>query len=253
MSVTKLTLDTSTLIPVAMAELDSNTAQPRFAPGSITILRDAFGLRCFMYVKNVHSAALVLGDIAVKAADVAFTAGAVTKSTRVTTTGLTADAHVGKMLLVEGNDTSAGAAPEGETGIIVKNTATVIDLDARLPFSVSSVADVDCRIVTPGWHVIQGGAAALARDVKGVVVGLDGISVGYYGWVGFEGFMPQVKATAAAIAAGANIVTGATGAVATVGANTMEKVIGYAPGAVESTHPGKMPMVLTLWTARDVV
>jgi hypothetical protein len=249
-------LDTKSLISLAHAEFDANDARPRVTPGAWGIYHDAIGgMRVLKYVKNVDTSALVLGDVAVKVADVAFTQGVLNTATRITKSGWnqTANAHVGKRIIVEGNDTSAGAAPEGETGLIVKNSATVIDIDGRLPFSVSSVADIDCRVQTPGWHSILGGAAALARDVDGIVVGVNGISVGYYGWVQFEGYCPQAKFTAAAVTALANVVTAASGALITVGVNTMEKVVGYAPGTIESTHPGKMPVVMTLLSARDVV
>lgn len=253
MSLTKMTLNMAGLIPLAHVDLSANDATPRARAGAWSFYVDSFGFHIAKYVKNAGATALVLGDVVVKAADVAFTAGVLASATRVTTTGLTAGAHTGKLLLVEGNDTSAGAAPEGETGIITSNTATVINVDTQLPFSVSSVADIDCRIVTPGWHGIQGGAAALARDVLGIVAGLDGISAGNYGWVMVEGYVPQAKFTAAAVTAGVNVVTAATGQLVTVASATMEKVVGYVPGAVESTHPGKMPVVLTLISARDVV
>lgn len=250
MSLTKMFLRQAGLFPISQVDLNANDATPKALLGVPIPYYDAMGERWLMYVKNVHSAAVVLGDVMTKAADVTFTAGVLASATRVTTTGLTADAHIGKLLIVEGNDTSAGAAPEGETGVIVGNTATQIDVDNELPFSVSSVADIDCRIVTPGWHAIQAGANALAKDVRGVVVGVDGISVNHYGWVVVDGYHPQVKATAAAITAGANVITAATGQVVTQATATAEKVVGFAPGGIEATHPGKMPIVMTLLKAR---
>lgn len=253
MSLTKMSLDIAGLIPLAAVDLDSNSATPKASLGAWGLYRDAFGMRIFKYVKNVHSGDLALGDVMVKVADVTFTAAELTTATRITTSGLTADAHGSKLIIVEGNDSVAGDPPEGETGVIVSNTATLVNVDPRLPFSVDDVADIDCRILTPGWHGIQGGAAAAARDVFGVVASVEGISEGNFGWVQMDGFCPQAKFTAAAVAVGANVVTGAAGTLATVGAATMEKVVGFAPGAIEATHPGKMPVWLTLLSARDVV
>lgn len=253
MSLTIMSFRKSSLWNIASIDINANDLKPQAPLGVDIPIKDAFGMRWLRYIKNNSASALVIGDIAVKEADVTFTAAALTLGTRVTTSGLTADQHIDKMLIVEGNDTSAGAAPEGETGIITANSATVVDIDGNLPFSATAVADVDCRIVTPGWHGTQGGANALARDVLGVVAGVNGITSKYYGWVIHDGFAPQVKATAAGIAAGANVITAATGQVITVGAGTMEKVVGYSPGTIESTHPGKMPIVMTLLRARDVV
>ncbi len=243
------------LLALSQADLNANDAVQRARPGVMGFYVDDFGMKFVQYVKNSGATALVLGDVAVKAVDVTFTAGVLASATKITTTGLTANAHVGKLIIVEGNDTSAGAAPEGETGVITSNTTTDINIQSTRPFSVASVADIDCRILTPpnGWHVIQGGANAVARDVVGGVIGLDGISAGYFGWVVVDGFHPQMKFTAAPVAAGANIITAATGQLVDVQAATMEKVVGYSPGTIESTHPGKMPFVFTLLRARDVV
>ena len=253
MSLTKMFHNLGSLIPLSQADFNANDQEPQAALGALGFYKDAMGMRVMQYIKNNSSSALVLGDVVVKEADVTFTAGVLASATRITTTGLTADKHKGKLIIVEGNDTSAGAAPEGETGVITANTATVIDVDSQLPFSVSSVADIDCRILTPGWHGTQGGANAAARDVFGGVIGVDGISAGYYGWVVVDGYHPQMKFTAANVTALANCITAATGQLVTVGAATMEKVVGYAPCTIESTHPGKMPFVFTLLRARDVV
>jgi len=252
MSLTKMFHNLGSLIPLSQADFNANDLVPSAPLGSLGFYRDAMGMRVMQYIKNNSASALVLGDLVVKQPDVTFTAGVLATSTRITTTGLTANQHVGKLIIVEGNDTSAGAAPEGETGVIVANTATQIDIDSQLPFSVSSVADIDCRILTPpnGWHGTIGGAGALAMDVLGGVVGTDGISAGYYGWVLVDGYHPQMKFTAAGVTARANIVSAATGQLATV-TGTAEKVLGYAPGTIEATHPGKMPAVLTLLRARE--
>ena len=250
MSLTKMVHNSASLYTLAMPNFDANDQAPMFAPGTEMQIRDVFGVRYLRYIKNAHSAALVHGDVVTRAADVAFTAGALVTSTRVTTTGLTANAHVGKILVVEGNDVAAGAAPENEAGVIVSNSATQIDLDPTFPFSVASVADVDCRIVTPGWHGIQSGAAVPSRDIQGVVLGTDGISVGNYGWVVYDGWA-VAKATAAAISAGAKLCTAASGAVVAQSSEGLDDVIGYAPAAAESTHIGKVPIVLTLLRSRQ--
>lgn len=241
------------LDPIAQADLNANDLEPRARPGVVRYYIDDFGFHAVQYVKNNSASDVVLGDVLVKETDVTFTAGVLASATKITTTGLTANQHNGKILIVEGNDTSAGDAPEGESGIIESNTATDILFSSQRPFSVASVADIDCRIMTPptgGWHGTLGGANAVARDVLGGVIGVDGITTKYYGWVMLDGYHPQMKFTAAPVTALVACVTAASGQLVTEGVETTEKVVGYSPGTIESTHPGKMPFVWTLLRSR---
>jgi predicted RecA/RadA family phage recombinase len=74
-------------------------------------------------------------------------------------------------------------------------------------------------------------------------MGANGIADGNFGWALFQGIHPLTKVTAAAIAAGAQVVTGAA-AVATIGANAQGNVVGYSPAAVAATNAGKYPIMV---------
>lgn len=246
MSLTTQFLNIASLLPLAQADLNADDVAPRSALGTTGIYLDNFGLRMFRYVKNVRGSALGFGEVAIRVADItvaSITSGTTTSITK--TAGFTANANVGKILVYETNNTTPGAAPEGQSALITANTADVLTLDANLPLSAAPNAADSIRIRAP-WHADAAGAAALAVDVLGVVVGSGGITNGNFGWLQFQGYCPLTAVTAAAIAAGATVITGATAKVKTIGAGAANTAVGYAAGATAATNAGKAPVILTL-------
>lgn len=248
----------SNLVPLAGPDLDANDkplsssvvfgGTMRAKPGQEGFYVDDFGIRYFRYVQNRSGAARAMGDVLRRIADVAFSGPTAATVSKITKAGaFTANAHPGKILVYETN-ASAGAAPEGESAIIVSNTADVLQLDANYPFSaVPGIAGGDnYRIISPQWHGDVAGAAVVARDVLGVVVGKNGIDDGNFGWIQFHGICPLVAVSAAGITQGVAIVTAASGKVQTIGANAANTVIGYSLATIAATNAGKYPMFIGL-------
>lgn len=192
------------------------TAKER--PGSVRYTVDSkWGLRGFKYVRFDQSGGVTTGQLQSQVANTAIaniTAGT-TKS--ITTTGLTAGNLVGGLLVCTDNDDSAGAAPEGESGIITANSTTVVEIDLDDAFSVAAAVNDDFEVLLP-FAVDDAAAADSAGRVQGIVMA-DHIQFNF-GWVQFYGLNPSVDAIAAGTAlpvdegaiAGAALVTDGAGA-----------------------------------------
>lgn len=173
---------------LSMSDINGNDATPMMTPGTIAIVRDALGPRILKYVKAV--AAVTRGQTVSKPGAIDgieevddITAGSTTSAT---TTGRTASDDVGKLCSCYDNADSAGAAPEGEFSVIAANTATVLTMDADLPFSVALAVNDDLALI--GTYQAELCADGdLAHAVHGVAVGDQGISDNSYGWVQMEG------------------------------------------------------------------
>lgn len=243
---TQLTKNAKELIGIGYSSIvNANDLTPQMTPGIEVLVIDEFGQRWFRYVKNITTSNQPCGTVMRRVADVAvssFTSGSTTSITKAAS--LTANAHVGKIVTVEVGAT-AGAAPEGESGVIVSNDATTVNIDPAMPFSVAA-ATGNYRIWAP-WHADISGANVVAENVLGVVINPTGIDTLCYGWLQLQGPCPKIiTGTGAAIAAGAAIITGATGTAVTIGAGAADLVIGYALSAAGSTNVGFFMGMLTL-------
>ena len=176
------------LTGLGMAGVDSDSATPLMAAGTVAIVRDRLGPRILKYIRA--QAAFTRGQLVSKpgATDGTeevdnITAGSVTSAT---TTGRTANNDQGKICVCYDNADSAGAAPEGEFSVIAGNTTTVLTMEPALPFSVALAVNDDLALI--GTYQAEASAAGdFAHAVQGVVVGAQGIASGNYGWVQCEG------------------------------------------------------------------
>jgi len=148
-------------------------------------------------------------------------------------TNFTAGDEVGKIFQV---NVAAGAAPEGETALIVRNTASVLSFDPGYPLSVAAASG----ITFSDWGVNHYDAGALASNninsggiLMGTPVAKD------YGWAQVHGFHPavQVDPNSAAITADAAGQHGATSFVVLLatGASQQQDYIGWFPMATSTT------------------
>lgn len=197
----------SNLVAVGHGDLDADSTKAKdFYPGGIFFANSPFGPRLIQYIQNRSTSAVVqgalvssLGDNDGKTQITTSGAAAVNTTTKMTTSGLTASAHVGGLAhVVNSVATGTGLPPEGETSVVVSNTATVVMVDANLPFSatITSGDTVDLR----GMYNAEAAAAGdLAYVVLGVVIGRNGIAAGNYGWVQKQGLCPNalIKASTA--------------------------------------------------------
>lgn len=183
-------------------ELDSSSAVALEIPGAIREdIHPAYGYRRFQYVRIDQSGGCTAGQLMSQVADVAISNITAGTTTSITTSGLTADIHVGGLLYCTDDNGGAGAAPEGEIARIVANSATIVTIDKDDAFSVAPAANDDFLIVKP-WAVDDSADGDFASQVKGVTMAAH--DQYDWGWVQFEGINPSVDA----IAAGTAIPTG---------------------------------------------
>lgn len=220
---------------VGHRDLNTDDQDPKMHPGMTSYVVDAFGPRVFMYGRNTSGAAQAIGALVSRLADVAvnnITSGTTVSATKAAS--WTADKMVGCLLQVVDNDDSAGAAPEGEVGVIVSNSAGVVNVDPNRPFTVALAANDDVKTISPGWHWQASAAGDKAQEVKGVVVAKGGVSSLYYGWTQVYGIVPTANLKAATGFTDRAAIIADTSAVGPDGGGGWELVIGYNVGGITS-------------------
>lgn len=170
-----------------------------------------YGIRGFVYIRSDGSGTTAQGTVLAQADNVAINNITSGTTTSITTAGLTADIHVNGLLYCLDDAGAAGAAPEGESARIIKNTATVITIDPNDAFSVSPAANDDFVIIKP-WAT-RVASTDVAAIVKGVLMASQ--PQYSYGWAQFLGINPFVLGVAAGttIPAGESVITAAGGLV----------------------------------------
>ena len=190
-----LFLHLGNMIPVGTSDLNADHLDPRPKVGTLSFQIDDYGFRVFEYCRNMSGSAIAQGELQKRIADAATTNITSGTTTSATKSGFTAGDYVGRILYVDDNDDSAGAAPEGESSPIVANSATVITVDSGRPFTVALAANDDIRVVSFN-HLDDAADGDLASKVKGVAVGKNGVTSKYYGWWQRYGLCPDVIHTA---------------------------------------------------------
>jgi len=157
-----------------------------------------YGFRGFQYCRIDQSGGMTAGQLSSYRVNVAVNniaeSGTTHATTRIETSGLTADIHIDSFLNCLDDVGGAGAAPEGETGRIIANTATVITIDSDDAFSATPADNDDFVIITP-WAVNDSANGDFSGTVAGVIMAAQ--DQYDYGWVQFFGIHPTVAAVAA--------------------------------------------------------
>lgn len=246
----------SGLASVSFRDLHANDLNPRgYTPGGIFFANHPAGPKLVQYIQNRSGSAYVqgalvssLGDNDGKTQITSSGAAGVNTTSWYTTSGLTANAHVGGLSYVVNSLAAAGAAPEGEESIVAANTATVVNLDPNLPYS-ATVTSGDTIDLCGTYNSEAAAAGDLASVVLGVTVGKNGIDNGNYGWVCKQGHCANalIKASTALTQNDALIAdTGRLGPAAG-GSAAANLQVGYAPHVVNSDIVSdKTAVVLTL-------
>jgi hypothetical protein len=197
-----MVLNLSHIAPVGVEDLNRNTSSPKYKPGGMAWMEDAFGMRLFRYGQNRSGATQAQSTLASRVgnADATtvidnITSGTTTSATKVG--GWTANIHVGSMCYVFDNADAAGAAPEGEVSITIANTTDRVDVDPDMPYSVALAANDDLRMIGT-WNLENAADGDKAYTVFGVVVGNDGVSNNNFGFYQSWGVCPQVLIKAGA-------------------------------------------------------
>jgi hypothetical protein len=180
--------------------------QGRYAKGQISYVRDDYGVRIFRYYRNakLSAGASLQGGLYSRSADVNVTLSAENPRTTSTTTKIfksgaswTPNTLLGRMYVHIGNVTSAGAAPEGETAIVIGNTADTVSLDPLRPLSVPPSVGADTTRVISLFDVAASAASDLAAPGSTVpnVMGIAMAALGSGDWGMFQtyGLCPDAK------------------------------------------------------------
>ncbi|HSE57600.1 MAG TPA: hypothetical protein VLA99_02770 [Nitrospiraceae bacterium] len=236
---------------LGMAEINSDSATPLAKEGTVAFVTDAFGPRILKYCKALNATAK--GELMAYCSDGAnvistsvanITSGTTTSAV---TSGLTADRHNGMICFVLDNADSAGAAPEGEMGIVADNTATAITLDPAYPLSTALAVNDDLELIAT-YQVEDAADGDEAWTVAGIVLGKDGISASQYGWVQQFGVTPALHTTNA-IAEGDPVVAGAA-VVDAFGTDGQELWVGTALSSCSTDEVLKhLPIKITVWAS----
>lgn len=247
-SLTQLVLNVGSITSLGLEDLNGDSATPRMRPGSISIIVDAYGPRIVQYCKFIN--AMAVAELASKPANVSVSNITSGSTTGFVTSGLTADVHNGKLAYVLDNDDSSGAAPEGEVGIIAKNTATIVTLEKDYPLSVALAANDDLSLIS-NWQAEDAADGDLAVDVLGVVLATGGVSAGSYGWVQREGYCLPLYSTNAITAA--NPVVAGANVLDAFGSDGQELHCGVSLAAITSDQAAfRVPTNLKLFTCAGV-
>lgn len=178
--------------------LDATSTTPQETPGIVRWdVHPVWGLRGFTYLKCYQSGGHTAGTVAAYLDPVAINNITAGTTFSITTSGLTADIYVGGILRCLDDAGAAGAAPEGESGIITSNTTTQVVIDTNDAFSVAAAVNDDFTIIVP-----FGCDTAAANDTAARVAGVAMTTVAQYswGWYQFFGINPSVSAIAAGTA-----------------------------------------------------
>jgi len=233
LTTTAAMLHLGNLLSVGGTDLTATSTSPAHKLGSLSIQMDAFGYhRIFRYVRL-----MLAGTPGLVFDRVALVTGT-TDSTGTTTSAIdatifTAGDEVGKIFQV---NVASGAAPEGETALIVSNTTTTLRFDPGYPLSVAAASG----ITFSDWGVAHYDAGALASNNINCAGILMGTPVAKdYGWCQVQGFHPavQVDPNSAAITTNAAGQMGATSFVVLLGSapSQQQDYIGWFPMATSTT------------------
>jgi hypothetical protein len=225
------------LWPAGQKALTDTTSDSTKGPvlGTLSFMTDLWGLRVFRYsrIMTAQTPGACVDRVALKTGTITGTSPSpgVNDTTHITASGFAATAgdEVGKVAQI---NVSGGAAPEGESGFVAANSATVVTLDPLYPLSVAA-ASAGTFSVWAANHWDDGALDTNKVDVGGIVMGTPAAKD--FGWLQIYGVHPAVQ-KAATIAATANA-AGCCGVKVVIvrAAELLEDCIGYFPMATSST------------------
>ena len=180
--------------------LAASHATAQETPGIERQIMTKFGPAKVRYGKSTQSGGVTRGELTKYKANATVDNISSGTVTTVVTTGLTANAHDGDLLVCYDDNGGAGAAPEGEVSPIISNSTTTFYLDPDNPFSAAPAANDDFRVVSFSKNADSAAGDEIA-DLFGVAAVT--LAEGYWGWFFFDGICPYalVRASTALTAA----------------------------------------------------
>lgn len=163
----------------------------------------------FIWGVNRRGSAMTVGLVAAVSASLSLTQdGTDTVSTFTDGSAFVADEEVGNLLYILDDAGAAGAAPEGEWAIVVKNTAGVLTLQPDL--TTAPATGDTAVLVRANGHSTIGAIGATKFTTRGVVMAAS-LADNYWGWFCRKGFVETAivaAGTTVAITAGMIVTTG---------------------------------------------
>lgn len=243
------------IIPMGYADVQADHVTPVYRKGQFGLVIDDFGVRIFRYLHNKAASAAnaVAGGLYSRAANVAIAS----IDTGSTTTlikkaaGFTADAQIGWMAYYLTNNTTPGAAPEGETAIVTANTAGAATLDSGRPLSATPNA-ADAVTFLSLWDFIKSATGDLASNVFGVCVATAGITNGNWGLLQQYGLCPDVKCLSSAAQVAGKACIAQTEQVTVSSSSAVNLLVGIVMATIAGTNRGKSLIFLDLFSPSPV-
>jgi len=164
----------------------------------------------FRWGVNRSGTTFALGEIARRTADLAVTADSDGTTTTINdgTTTFVADEEVGNTVFILNAASGAGAAPEGEWAVIVKNTGGTLTVQ---PAFSTAVLDTDTAVVHRLNHLGLLGGAIERYETFGVTIASGGVADNTWGWFLAKGMVTAGTLAGEAFAAGEGLIGAAGG------------------------------------------
>lgn len=143
-----------------------------------------YGPAMYRFVWNLSGGDMAWGSLTKWYALTGITATGGATSYLTDSSKFTAKEEVGNLIYILDDQGAAGAAPEGDARLIVKNTADIVYVQPD--FSAAPVAG-DTAEISSRVRVVASADGDVRGQLAGVVVSPDGIADGYGGWIGTQG------------------------------------------------------------------
>jgi hypothetical protein len=227
------------LMPLAGMDVEYSSPSPSaWMPGQIGFLLDRYGERYLMAIQNRSGSTMAQGSLVSSVGDTtgltAYTATGGTLTSVIGAATLTANKHVGAMIIIKDDAGAAGAAPEGEDSIVESNSTTTLKVINALPFSVAP-ANGDTTEIFGTWNCEAAAAGDYSGVVKGVVIPESGIPDTYFGIVQLFGICRKVNVLLNAVLAPGSMLIAAAASVTVTGAASGHRLhVGQSIGTVST-------------------
>lgn len=208
-------------------DLASNSATALETPGIERTIMTALGPAVVRYGRATQSGGVTRGELTKYKANVSIDNITSGSTTTIVTTGLTANAHDGDILVCFDYNASAGGAPEGEAVPIIKNTTTTVYVDPNNPFSVAAAVNDDFRVVSFSKN-IDSAAGDERVDLFGIAAAT--LTADYWGWFFCAGICPYALVRASTALTASKALIAHTARVSISSTSAQELLIGTALG-----------------------
>ncbi len=256
-----LTLNYGSLIPVAHADFGSDDSEPvGFFPGAVSMGADLLGgFKMFVYGRTRQSGGMTKGQLSTRLNSVGVNVfGLVVTVTAESTetndtTHISATANyaavddsIGMLIHHTDNNSSAGAAPEGEVVRIISNNLNTATLDPDYAFTAAPAVS-DVYVLYAPFHHDDSADGDFSVGILGVVMGTR--SATNYGWLQTHGFNPAADYEGGAVIAAGDPAVAGVAAVDGFQSDKGELWVGHFIGLQATDQvasPKKVPVKLNL-------